>query len=160
MIYIDKLYSAVARIRAYAHKPFFNSMGKKVYIRENVMFESPKKITIGRNVYINYGTTISAYSGKIKIGSNVMIGFGASLVTTNHGYKNLKKPMMDQKGDTKGDITIEDDVWIGANATILPKVRIEKGAIVGAGAVVSKDVKSYSIVGGVPAKHLKFRWNK
>lgn len=160
MIYIDKLYSVTARLRAYAHKPFFRSMGKRVYIRENVIFESPKQITIGNNVYINYRATISAHSGKVKIGDNVMIGFGASIITTNHGYKNLKKPMMDQKDHGRGDITIENDVWIGANATILPKVKVEKGAIVGAGAVVTKDVKPYSIVGGVPAKHLKFRYDK
>lgn len=160
MIYIDKLFSVVARARAYTYKPFFRSMGKRVYIRENVMIESPKKISIGNNVYINYRVTISGHSGTVKIGNDVMIGFGASIITTNHGYKNLKKPMMDQKDNGKGDIVIEDDVWIGANAVILPKVRIEKGAIVGAGAIVTKDVKPYSIVGGVPAKHLKFRYDK
>ena len=62
--------------------------------------------------------------------------------------------------DTKGDIVISDDVWIGIRATILSGVHIGQGAIIAAGAVVSKDVPPYAIVGGVPAQIIKYRFNK
>jgi len=60
----------------------------------------------------------------------------------------------------KGDITIGNDVWIGAKATIMSGVKIGDGAIVAAGALVTKDVEPYSVVGGNPAKHLKYRFTK
>lgn len=157
MIAIDKLDSFRARTRALIFKPFFRSIGSKVYIREDVRFESPKNISIGKFVYINYGCTISAYSGNITIGNDVMIGFNSSILTTNHGYKNFKVSMMKQENQKNANVVIEDDVWIAANVTILPDVKIGKGAIVAAGSVVTKDVKPYSIVGGVPAKHIKYR---
>ena len=58
---------------------------------------------------------------------------------------------------TEGNILIENNVWIGSNCVILPKCKIGKGSVIAAGAVVTKDVESYSIVGGVPAKHIKRR---
>lgn len=158
MIAIDKFDSAMARTRAFFLSPFFRSMGSKVYVREGVRFERPKNISIGKSVYINYDCTVSAYSGKITIGDDVMIGFNSNILTTNHGYKNLKVSMMKQKDQKNANIVIGDDVWIAANVTILPNVRIGKGAIIGAGSVVTKDVKPYSIVGGVPAKHIKYRY--
>jgi serine acetyltransferase len=60
----------------------------------------------------------------------------------------------------KGDITIGSDVWIGAKSTIMSGVKIGHGAIVAAGALVTKDVEPYSVVGGNPAKHLKYRFKE
>ena len=57
------------------------------------------------------------------------------------------------------DVTVEEDVWLGVNVTLLSGVTVGRGSIVAAGAVVSKDVPPYSIVGGVPAKFIKFKWN-
>ena len=62
--------------------------------------------------------------------------------------------------ETNGDIVIEDDVWIGYGATILSGVRIGQGAVIASGAIVTKDVEPYSVVGGVPAKHIKYRFSK
>ncbi len=64
------------------------------------------------------------------------------------------------KGETRYDIVVENDVWIGSHALILGGVRIGTGAVVAAGAVVTKDVAPYSIVGGVPAKHIKYRFDE
>jgi len=68
----------------------------------------------------------------------------------------LNKPIRDQ-GHRPGEIIVEDDVWLGANVTVIGSVRVGQGAVVAAGAVVTKDVEPYSIVGGVPAKFIKKR---
>lgn len=67
---------------------------------------------------------------------------------------------MEREALSKGDIVIEDDVWVGENALILSGVTIRQGAIVAAGAVVTKDVEPYSIVAGIPAKIIKYRFSE
>tara|TARA_Y100001978_G_scaffold202688_2_gene224692 strand:+ start:187 stop:495 length:309 start_codon:yes stop_codon:yes gene_type:complete len=94
--------------------------------------------------------------GEIKIGKNVLIGPNSVLRSNNHNFKILQKPI-NQQGMSEGKIIIEDDVWIGSNVVILPNVIIGKGSIVAAGAVVTSKVKSFSIVGGVPAKEIGMR---
>lgn len=133
-------------------------MGDNCIIRDNVMIWSGKDgIKIGDNVSISAGSFLSGTGGKIEIGNNVMLADSVKLYTMGHGYSSKKIPMRDQPG-TVGDITIGDDVWIGANVVVLPNVRIKKGSIIGANAVVTKDVEEYSIVGGVPAKLIRHRF--
>lgn len=108
-----------------------------------------KNIRLGKGVFINSGCCFQDQGG-IKIGNNVLIGHQVVLATLNHGH--LPKGRADLHG--KG-IVIEDEVWIGAHATVLPGVRIGHGSIVAAGAVVNKDVPPLSVVGGVPAKLIK-----
>ncbi len=76
-----------------------------------------------------------------------------------HIFSDTTVPIR-QQGDRGGDIVIEDDVWIGTHTIILTDVTIHKGAIIGAGAVVTKDVEPYAIVGGVPAKLIRYRDKK
>ena len=104
-------------------------------------------------------TTVNAYamiSGKVRCGDGVRIASHASIVGFNHGFDDPSVPIHTQKHESLG-ITIEDDVWIGANAVLLDGVTIGKGAVVAAGAVVSKDVPPLAIVGGVPAKVVRYR---
>jgi maltose O-acetyltransferase len=91
-----------------------------------------------------------------QIGDFVMIASGAALLDRQHIFSRHDIPMMKQ-GKIRKKVVIEDDVWIGQNTIIMPGIKIGKGAIVGAGAVVTKDVPPYAIVGGVPAKIIKFR---
>ena len=108
------------------------------------------KIIIGSNVTFNSNVMINARGkGKIIIGDNVLIGPNVVLRSSNHSFHTTKIPVIDQ-GMTEGDIIINDDVWIGSNAVILPNCEIGKGVIVAAGAVVTSDVESYTVVGGVP----------
>lgn len=103
--------------------------------------------------------TVNPYamiSGKVSCGDGVRIASHVSLVGFNHGYDDPDTPIYKQKHETLG-ITIEDDVWIGANAVVVDGVTIGRGAVIAAGAVVSKDVPSMAIVGGVPAKVLRYR---
>jgi acetyltransferase-like isoleucine patch superfamily enzyme len=95
-------------------------------------------------------------SGYIEIGNNVMMGPRVNLLAENHNFEQTDFPMKDQ-GVTRGTIVIEEDCWLGANCSVLSNVRIGRGSIVATGAVVTKDVPPYSIVGGVPARIIKSR---
>ncbi|MFH1429250.1 MAG: acyltransferase [Candidatus Margulisiibacteriota bacterium] len=137
------------------------TFGNNVYLGLNnqiyAMGDDNEYIKIGDNVYLNSNVMINAdCGGKIIIGNNVLFGPNVVLRATNHKFSSRKVPIHDQ-GHKPGRITIEDDVWIGSNVTILPDTTIGKGAIVGAGAVVTKDVVPYSIVGGVPARFISTR---
>lgn len=108
-----------------------------------------KNISIGKGTFINMGCSFQDWGG-IEIGCGCLIGHNCTICTVNHS----KAP--DRRGDmTCHPVKIEDNVWIGANVTILPGVTIGKGAIVAAGAVVNKDVAPYTIAGGVPAVTIK-----
>lgn len=106
-------------------------------------------IIIGDGCYINIGCTIQDQGG-VTIGNGCQIGHHVTMVTINHDSDPA------HRGDLHPEpIVIGNDVWIGANATILPGVTIGDGAIVGAGSVVTKDVPARAVVAGVPAKIIK-----
>ena len=113
------------------------------------------KLSIGKDTYIGENNNIRC-SGEISIGKNVMISQLISILDGKYEYSDKKKLISDQ-GYERGKIIIGDDVWIGANSVILPNVTIGNGAIIGAGSVVTKNVQEYAIVGGNPAKIIKFR---
>lgn len=92
----------------------------------------------------------------IMIGRDVMIAQAVTIRDTDHGFYETTKPMAGQ-GIVTSPVVIEDDVWIGHGAAILKGVRVGRGSIVAAGAVVTKDVPPYSIAGGVPARVIKSR---
>jgi len=95
----------------------------------------------------------------ISIGSNVMIAQMVTIRDTDHVYEDITRPMVSQ-GISTNPVVIEDDVWIGHGVTILKGVNIGRGSIIAAGAVVTKNVPSYSIVGGVPAREISRRISK
>jgi len=114
-------------------------------------------ITVGNWTAFNIGGHINAScGGNIVIGAHCPIGPGVVMRTANHCFEK-KNVHIQEQGHQIGDIVIEDDCWIGANAIILGGVHIGKGAIIGAGAVVTKDIPSMAIAVGVPAKVLKYR---
>lgn len=108
-----------------------------------------KNIHIGENVFINSNCTMQDQGG-IYIGDDVLIGHNVCLLTLNHDFNPEKRAELHPS-----PIHIGDKVWIGSNATILPGVSIGDGAIIAAGAVVTKDVEKNTIVAGVPAKVIK-----
>ncbi len=113
------------------------------------------QIKIGKNVSINEYAII--HSGQmIKIGDNVTLGAFCYINDTNHSFEKKDRPINLQEWKAQG-IEIEDDVWLGANVTVLDGVKIGKGAVVGAGAVVTKNIDSYSVAVGVPAKAIYSR---
>ena len=108
-----------------------------------------KNIHVGKNVFINMGCKFQDQGG-IFIGDGVLIGHNLVLATLNHA-----KSPCDRSTMLPAPIHIGKNVWIGANATVLPGVTIGDGAIVAAGAVVNRDVPENTVVGGVPAKVIK-----
>ena len=108
-------------------------------------------VIIGDNTRIGLHTTVI---GPVEIGSNVNLAQGIVVTALNHNFTDCTK-RIDEQGVSTTKVTIGNDVWIGANATVLPGVTIGNHCVVAAGAVVTKDVTSYSLVGGVPAKILK-----
>lgn len=110
------------------------------------------KIQIGNNVSVNEFSII--HSGdKITIGNNVVMGAFCYINDTNHTFKDKHTPVKDQGWNAK-EITIEDNVWVGAHVTILDDVTLGHDSVIGAGAVVTKNVEPFSVVAGVPAKEL------
>lgn len=157
-LFFEKLSILPAFLRAKILGVRFRGIGRKVFIKDNFRFYNPRLITIGHHVYINHHVEIRAFNDStITIGNSVMIGPQVRISNGDHGFGDHTLPMYLQPFVSE-EIIIEDDVWIGANAIVLKGVKIGQGAIVGAGAVVTKDVAPYSIVGGVPAKLIKKRF--
>ena len=99
---------------------------------------------------------VGADGGRIVMGSHVAVGPNTVIRAANHRFDRDDAPIMHQ-GHAAGQVIIEDDVWIAANCTITPDVRIGRGAVVGAGAVVTRNVAPFTIVAGVPAKVIGYR---
>lgn len=129
---------------------------------ENVRIEQPfrcnygKNITIGNNFFSDFDLTILD-SAKVTIKNNVKIGPNCNIYTTSLPKDSAKRA---EGLEQALPITIEDDVWIGGNVTILPGISIGKGAIIGAGAVVTRNVPANTIYAGVPAKMISVNYDK
>lgn len=113
-----------------------------------VQIDYGKQMTIGKHVFINHSLTCMA-AGGISIGDGTQIGPNVTIVTTNHDFKN--RNVLRCKG-----VHIGKNVWIGACAAIMPGVKIGDNAVIAGGAVVTKDVEPNAIVGGNPAKVIKY----
>jgi acetyltransferase-like isoleucine patch superfamily enzyme len=144
------------KLRGWHYRHLLANGGKNLRVTAGVKLANPRNISIGDNCYIGDGVQLYAWNERITIGNNVLIAAGAQMITRKHGFADIESPISEQ-GYVNAPITIKDDVWIGFRAIILSGVTIEEGSIVGAGAVVTKDVEPYSIVGGVPAKLIRKR---
>ena len=122
-------------------------------IEDKVYISDCSNIKIGRNCRINENVFIQGAF----IGNDVLIAPNCSLLSVSHIHKDKKTPIIQQGATKPNPPIIEDNVWIGRNVVVLPGVTISKGSIIGAGAIVNKDVEPYSIYAGVPAKLIKRR---
>lgn len=140
------------RVRAILFRQITKNQTDYINVNKKAFFSSNVKLGynsgIGINCYIQ-GPTI--------IGENVMIGPEVQIYTVNHKTDDLERPMCKQGSEIAKQVTIGDDVWISSRVTVLPGVTIGSGSIIGAGSIVTKDVPPYAVVGGNPAKVIKFR---
>ncbi|MER3399650.1 MAG: transferase [Thermoflexus sp.] len=154
------------------------TLGRGVYLDEEVYLHAcPNGITIGDGTVIMHGSVLHVYNfrglpkagisigrkcflgeytvirgqGGVIIGDFVYTGPMVQILAVNHVFQDPHRPMAEQ-GITAQGITIEDDVWLGGGAIVLDGVRIGRGAVVGAGAVVTQDLPPYAIAVGVPAR--------
>ena len=155
----------------------FRKIGENVIFERDVLVFHPENIEIGNNVYVGHNTILKGYyknemiigdhtwigqacflhsGGGLEIGKAVGIGPAVKIITSTHKEEDLAKPILFCDVEF-GKVVIEDGCDIGIGSSILPGVKIGEGSIVGAGAVVTKDVKPYTVVAGVPAKILRKR---
>ena len=125
----------------------------KSFIENRIFISDAKNVSIGIECQINENVFIQG----AKIGDHVMIAPNTVILTSTHNFSRTDIPMIHQGATKEIFSTIEDDVWIGRNVVIMPGIRIGKGSIIAAGAIVTKDVEEYSIIGGVPAKLIRKR---
>lgn len=133
------------------------SVGKNVYICPGHNISSKKNVEIGNDVWIGYSCFISG-QGNVTIGSGTIISHNVEIWTQNHRYEaeNLESIPYDNEF-IKKPVYIGENVWIGSKVIILPGVTIGEGAVIGAGAVVTKNIPHCAVIGGNPAKILKYR---
>jgi acetyltransferase-like isoleucine patch superfamily enzyme len=155
----------------------FRALGDDCVFEPGVMVFHPENITLGRNVYVGHQAILKGYyrnemrigdqtwigqqcffhaAGGLTIGARVGIGPGVKIITSVHTEAGREVPVLFSPIEM-GAVVIEDDVDLGVNSVVLPGVTVGRGAIVGAGAVVTSDVPPYAVVAGVPAKVLRYR---
>lgn len=139
-------------LRRFWAKRVVESCGKNVNIERNAFFTAG--LSIGDNSGIGIDCEIN---GCVKIGNDVMMGPEVVIYTSGHKFERTDIPMWQQGSTEVRPVRIGNDVWIGRRVIIMPGVTVGDGAIIGAGAIVTKDVPAYCIVGGVPAKVIKRR---
>lgn len=135
-------------------------------LAKRILFYAGHEINIEKKAFFSRNVSLGSHSGigircivngPTVIGDNVMMGPEVMIFTENHKHDRTDIPMLNQGYTEVQPVTVGNDVWIGARSIILPGVIIGDGAIIAAGAVVTKDVESYSIVAGNPAKKVKDR---
>ena len=129
--------------------------GKRTTIYPGVWIAPGRNLNVGDDVDFALDVIVTT-GGGVSIGNRVLIGYRAQILSTNHVIPDNKGKIFGA-GHSKKPVTIGDDVWIGANSIILPGVLIGEGAVIAAGSIVTKSVKSFSVVAGVPAKEIKSR---
>ena len=154
--------------------PLYQHRGRHAVIHRSVRMDTPpyRKFSLGNysvvesyscinnavgDVIISDHTRVGLHNtiiGPVTIGSHVNLAQGITVTALNHNFSETDK-RIDEQGVSTTPVAIDDDVWIGANAVILPGVSIGTHSVVAAGAVVTKDVPPHSLVAGVPAKIIK-----
>lgn len=149
----------VKRLRGRYYSGLLANAGTNLKIAQGVRINNPPMVSVGDHCYLGDSVQLYAWNEHITIGNHVLIAAGVRMITRKHGFADVELPMSEQ-GYDNAPIVIGDDVWIGFQAVILSGVTIGQGSIVGAGAVVTKDVEPHSIVGGVPARLIRKRTPK
>ena len=126
-----------------------------VWIDPDVWIRQPHNFTAGPDLVISRGAVLNC-STSLKLGQGCLIGYNAFLGTASHRVPGEAETIV-SSGHAHAPITLDDDCWVGANACILPGVHLEKGAVVGSGSVVTKDVGAGQIVVGPSAQVLRSR---
>lgn len=147
---VKYLPSPIGDALRYAVVRLFNANVRTVWIHEGVTFRNLKGIRVGDGSSLNEFVFINGYGG-VTIGKNVAVGAGCRFASFEHAFHGSRGPVI-RLPIEKRPIVVEDEAYLGYGVTVLGNVTIGKGAVVGAGAVVTKDVPQYAIVCGVPAK--------
>ncbi len=141
-------------LRAWACRHLFLRCGRNVNIDRMVSFGLGRNVEIGDSSGVGRNSSITEH---IRIGDDVMIGPGLQVFASNHRMERTDVPIRVQGNTEVLPVTIENDVWIGANVMILPGRKVATGTVLAAGTVLTKDFPEYSVVGGNPSKLIRSR---
>jgi len=134
---------------------FARSVSENITVESGVFLGDARDIEIGRNVQINEDCWIR----NVSIGEDVMLAPRVMVLNYGHNAESVDVPMNSQGVRVYPRTVIENDVWVGAAAIVMPGVKVCTGSIVAAGSIVTKDTEPYSVVGGNPARLIKYRKN-
>lgn len=149
------------RFLSFFYKKMLRGCGSNVRFSALTSDFTYRNLTIGNDVYIGPHALFLCTESQIFIGNKVLFGPHVTIIGGDHRITDVGRfiyDVLDKHPEDDQDVHIEDDVWIGTNTTLLKGVTVGRGAVVAAGALVTKDVPPYAIVGGVPAKVLKYRF--
>lgn len=149
------------RFLSFFYKKMLRGCGSNVRFSALTSDFTYRNVTIGNDVYIGPHALFLCTESQIFIGNKVLFGPHVTIIGGDHRITDVGRfiyDVLDKHPEDDQDVHIEDDVWIGTNTTLLKGVTVGRGAVVAAGALVTKDVPPYAIVGGVPAKVLKYRF--
>ena len=149
------------RFLSFFYKKMLRGCGSNVRFSALTSDFTYRNVTIGNDVYIGPHALFLCTESQIFIGNKVLFGPNVTIIGGDHRITDVGRfiyDVLDKHPEDDQDVHIEDDVWIGTNTTLLKGVTVGRGAVVAAGALVTKDVPPYAIVGGVPAKVLKYRF--
>lgn len=144
-------------LRSWICSKLFKHTGKNIIIKHGAYFGDGRNIVMGD--YSQLGINCKVENDLV-MGDYVLMGPDIVIYSSMHAYDDLDTPIMMQGSKEIKPVTIGDDVWIGLRAVIMPGVEIGSHAIIGSGAVVTHDVPEWAVVGGVPAKVIKYRNNQ
>lgn len=163
----QRIWMALYRFFAKRLPPYSSRARKiRVFMVRRVLKNPPSHFNIEHMASFEYDTELGENSGigiravippMVKIGDNVMMGPDCHIFTAFHNFDRVDIPMIQQGYSERRPVTIGNDVWIGIRCIIMPGVTIGNGCVIGAGAVVTHDVPDYAVVGGVPAKVIRYR---
>jgi maltose O-acetyltransferase len=137
-------------IRNVSYRIFLKQLRGMSFIAAGVTFQRSYGIRIGKNFAVNRGSFIDGKGG-VQFGDNVLVGPYVVIASSGHSFDDPNMPILSQTEHKKA-VTIGNDVWIGSHVVIMPGVKIGDRVIIGAGAVVTKDIESHCIAMGIPAK--------
>jgi putative colanic acid biosynthesis acetyltransferase WcaF len=132
-----------------------SKVGRNITFYPGIKLSPGNNMILGDHVDLAWGVLITT-SGGVEIGDRTLVGYNTMIFSANHVIPQNLERIFDA-GHSKQKVTIANDVWIGAGCIILPGVTIGEGAVIAGGSVVTKNVESFTMVGGVPAKLIKTR---
>ena len=142
------------RFRNFLASRLIASFGRSVRVNPKAGFGSGHRISVGDNCNLSSGMKVI---GDLVLGDDVMLGPEVVFISYNHEVSDLEVPMRAQGATESKPVIVGNDVWIGMRVMVMPGVTIGSHSIVAAGSVVTKDVPEWAIVGGNPAKVIKYR---
>ncbi len=156
------LHLIIDKILTFCYKKQMISCGHHVTFKPSTSnIKGIENMSFGNYVRIHKYATIFSSDARLIIGNKVALGPKVTIMTGNHATDTIGTFMWDvhdKKDGLDKDVIIEDEIWVGSNVTILSGAHISRGCVIAAGAIVNKYIPPYSIVGGVPAKVLKYRF--